>query len=568
MMSPTWIGCLKVIFFVVTVQSALTLGAQITFADITDSAGIDHQFTVYEGMFGGGAVAFDCNNDGYEDIYMTSGMNRDVLYLNQRDGTFKDIFVGSGLEVTTAYVTQGVASADVNKDGYRDLLITTITTKDTTAVIPRAKNLLFLNNGDNTFRDATKEYGLDYMISFSTGVSFGDVNKDGFSDVYIGNYFLEYDGALTEINDATIVNASRTAQGYLLLNRGGTFYRDVYEDYGLRHRGFGFGGVFTDFDNDGDLDLLINHDFGYKAKPNYLLRNDYPSKSFTYVEKDFGMDLRINAMGAAVGDCNEDGILDYFITNIKFNRFMMREGIDSVYVDRAKEMGTHMFTISWGANFADFDHDGDLDLYVCNGDLNPNCTPMANYMFENIKGSYKDVGRAANVNDYGIGRGSITMDIDNDGDLDLLIINQKAIKDYPVATRSKLFRNDQTGGHWLQVKLKGILSEADGLGCRITIIAGDKRLIREIDGGGSSHLSQNSCIAHFGLGDIEKIDSLIVDWSSGIQQIDTHLNVDMRMTIIEDVSLKKKPNKQELWIIFGLLVSSVLLLMVWKRNIM
>ena len=491
------------------------LNGQIKFTDITQEAGIDHQFKVYEGMFGGGACVFDLNKDGFEDVYITSGINDDVLYLNNGDGTFQNIFEGSGLELTKRFATQGVVGADVNRDGWVDLFITTLTTTDSIKTIPRARNLFFLNNGDNTFRDATEEFGIDQMYCFSTGANFGDFNADGYPDLYVGNYFLEYDGPLTEINDATIVNASKTAHGYLLKNVKGKYFEDVYEEYGLRHRGFGFGGVFTDFDNDGDPDLLVNHDFGYKAKPNYLLRNEFPKKSFSYVEKEFDMDLRINAMGAAVGDYDNNGFMDYFITNIKFNRFMVSGGAGQVYKDMAKQLGTYIFTISWGANFADFDQDGDLDLFVANGDLNPNCQPMGNYLFENKDGKFIESGRASGINDFGVGRGSVIFDIENDGDMDVLFINQEAIKDYPVESRTKLFRNDTPGGNWLKVALQGTDSESQGIASRIELVVGNERMIREIDGGGSSHLSQNSTIAHFGLGTHTKADSLIITWSGG-----------------------------------------------------
>lgn len=162
---------------------------QSRFTNITKQAGIDHQFKVYEGMFGGGVCVFDLNNDGFEDLYITSGMNEDRLYLNQKDGTFENILNGSGLEVTKDYVTQGVSSADVNRDGFIDLFITTITTKNIKQEIPRAINLFFLNNGDNTFTNATADYKMDHLQSFSTGINFGDFNNDGFPDAYIGNYF-------------------------------------------------------------------------------------------------------------------------------------------------------------------------------------------------------------------------------------------------------------------------------------------------------------------------------------------------------------------------------------------
>jgi enediyne biosynthesis protein E4 len=522
---------------------ACILSAQIRFTDATTAAGINHQFVVYDGMFGGGACVLDVNNDGFDDLYLTSGMNDDQLLLNQKDGTFRNAFEGSGLELTKKYVTEGVTGADVNRDGWVDLFITTITTKGERKAVPRAENLLFLNQGNGKFKNATKEYGLEDLYSFSTGCSFGDFNADGFPDLYVGNYFLDYDGPLTEINDATIVNASKTAEGYLLLNKNGKAFKDVYSEYGLNHRGFGFGGLFTDYDNDGDQDLMVLHDFGYKAKPNYLLRNNYPDKSFTYIEKEAGLDLRINAMTAAVGDYDNNGFLDYFITNIKFNRFMVSGGAGKPYTDKAEELGTSMFTISWGANFADFDHDGDLDLFVANGDLNPNCQPMGDYLFENNTISpsgagngkvFTDVARAAGIQEYGIGRGSVIFDIENDGDMDLLVVNQKAVKNYPVPTVTKLFRNDSTHGNWLKVALDGVHAEKHGIGSRVTVVAGGQRMIREVDGGGSSHLSQNSTTVHFGLGDATTVDSIIVTWLGGKRQVLTGQGANQLLTIKEE----------------------------------
>lgn len=507
--------------------------AQQTFTDITEPSGIDHEYQVYEGTFGGGVTVFDVNNDGFEDLYITSGVKSDRLYLNNGNGTFKDIFEGSGLEVTNDYVTQGVVSADVNKDGFRDLFITTITTTDGKNIIPRAKNLLFLNQGDTTFKDVTDAYGLEDLNSFSTGPSFGDFNADGYPDLFVGNYFQEFTGKLGVIKDATIVSANQTAKSYLLQNNDGEKFENVYEDYGLGHKGFGFGGVFTDFDNDQDQDLLVNQDFGYKAVPNFLYRNEGPSDHFEDVSKETGMDLKINAMGAAVGDYNNDGWMDYYITNIKFNMLMENQGNGLPFIDKAKELGTYNLAISWGANFADFDHDQDLDLFVSNGDLNPNCTPMGNFYFENNANTFTEKGRELAINDYGIGRGSVIFDMDNDGDMDLLVVNQKPILNYPIPSTTKLFRNDLAKGNWLKVALKGIDAEANGIGSRVTIIVNGKKMIREIDGGGSSHLSQNSVIAHFGLDANAVVDSIIVDWTGGKQQIITQVDVNQKLVIIE-----------------------------------
>ncbi len=527
---------------------------QHSFTDVSDEAGIQHQFEVYEGMFGGGIAVFDFNKDGFEDLFITSGMKEDVLYLNNGDGTFKNVYKGSGLEVTRKYVTQGAVSADVNMDGWVDLFVTTITSKDSLKVIPRAPNLLFLNNGDMTFRDATTEYKLDQLYSFGTGANFGDINADGYPDLYVGNYFLEYEGELSEISDATIVGANQTAKPYLLINKGGKYFEDKYEDYGLDHRGFGFGSVFSDFDNDADQDIFVNHDFGYKAVPNYLLENQYPRASFTNVAKELEMDLKINSMGSAVGDFDNNGFFDYYMTNIKFNRFMVNNGKGQPFVDKAKELGVYYFAISWGANFADFDHDGDLDLYVSNGDLNPYCTPMANFYFDNNGSKFTDKGREKGVNDYGIGRGSVVFDMDNDGDLDILVVNQKPVSDYPVESLTRLYRNDGPKGNWLKVVLKGVQAESHGLGSRVQIVLGDKRMMREIDGGGSSHLSQNSTIAHFGVGDATKIDSVIVTWIGGKRQVlvDQKVNTQLIITEVED------EESLAIYVLYGILVLAML----------
>lgn len=521
------------LFSIITFFVVIGVSAQTVFTDVSQEAGIDHVFKVFDGTFGGGAAVFDLNNDGFEDVFITSGMAEDALYLNNGDGTFKNIYKGSGLEPSKKYVTQGAVSADVNRDGYRDLFITTINTSDGSQKIPRAINLLFLNNGDSTFTDATEMYGLQDLNSFSTGPSFGDFNMDGYPDLYVGNYFQNFEGKLGIIKDATIVSANQTAKGYLLINREGKKFENVYEDYGMGHKGFGFGGVFTDFDNDGDQDLLVNQDFGYKAVPNLLYENLYPKKRFKDVGKEKGMDLKINAMGSAVGDYDNDGDMDYYVTNIKFNQFMINQGPDLPFVDRSKELGTYFLAISWGANFADFDLDGDLDLYVSNGDLNPNCVPMGNFYFENNKGVFTDQGRATGSNDYGVGRGSVVFDYDNDGDLDILVVNQQPIYEYPVESKTKLLRNDTPKGNWLKVALKGVSAESNGIGSRVTVVSGGNRMIREIDGGGSSHISQNSTIAHFGLGGNKSVDSLIVTWTGGKEQIVLAPAINALVTVVE-----------------------------------
>ena len=559
------------IFILLTPLSILTLNstkAQVppiaitAFKDITKEAGINHQFQVYEGFLGGGVCVLDINNDGFDDIFLAGGMGDDQLYLNNKNGTFTNIYEKSGLTGSKKFMTQAAVAADVNRDGFVDLYITTIMSKGEKQLIPRAPNLLYINNGDNTFRDATKEFGLDKFNSFSTGACFGDFNADGYPDLYVGNYFTEYPGDLSviNINDAKLVGANQITEGYLFLNEKGKSFKNVYKDYGLSHKGFGFGGVFTDFDNDGDLDLFVNHDFGYKKTPDLLLENQYPWASFKDVGKKKAMDLKINSMATAVGDYNNDGWLDYFITNIRFNKFMVNQGAGNPFKEMSKELGTNFITISWGANFADFDQDGDLDLFVANGDLNPNCVPMADYYFENINGKFEEHARAKGLNDYGIGRGSVVFDMDNDGDLDILVVNQKPILTSPVESTTHLFRNDSTQGNWIKINLKGIEAESHGLGSRVEIVVNGKHQIREIDGGGSSHLSQNATYAHFGVGNATQIDEIIIHWTSGNIQILKNQKVNQTLTITEEKSFHLHPFvKWGLMSVLALLCLTVLL---------
>ena len=539
------------------------------FKDVTKEAGISHQFQVYEGFLGGGACILDINNDGWDDIFLAGGMGDDQLYLNNKNGTFTNIYEQSGLTGTKKFMTQAAVAADVNRDGFVDLYITTITSKGEKQLIPRAPNLLYLNNGNNTFRDATKEFGLDKFNSFSTGACFGDFNADGYPDLYVGNYFTEYPGDLSVINvtDAKIVGANQITEGYLFLNEKGKSFKNVYKDYGLNHKGYGFGGVFTDFDNDGYQDLFVNHDFGYKKTPDLLFKNQYPWASFKDVSEAKGMDLKINSMTSAVGDFNNDGWLDYFITNIRFNKFMVNQGAGKPFKEMSKDLGTNYITISWGANFADFDHDGDLDLFVANGDLNPNCVPMADYYFENNNGKFEEKARMKGLNDYGIGRGSVVFDMDNDGDLDILVVNQRPVSTSPVESTTHLFRNDSTYGNWIKIALKGLDAETHGIGSRVEIVIKGKHQIREIDGGGSSHLSQNATYAHFGVGDATEIDEIIIHWTGGNTQILKNQKVNQFMTITEKKSFRLNPFlKWALQGLFGLLVLGLIYYFLRKRK--
>lgn len=532
----------------------LTLGlsAQPRFTDVAREAGIDHVFQVESATFGGGAAILDFDKDGWEDVYLTGGKASDALYRNNGDGTFTNVFAGAGFEATQDIYTQGVSAADINRDGYTDLLITTMNYNGDLQDL--APNLLYLNQGDGTFKNATKAYGLDNYRIFSTGATFADINLDGYPDLYVSNYFyLPKNSYITVLNEAIINSSFEPAPDYFFINAGGEYFVEASGMYGIKHDGYGFQGVFTDFDNDRDLDLLIANDFGTKATPNVMLRNNYPRKSFTDRSLNLAMNYGMNAMGIACGDYNFDGWMDYFVTNISASLFAENPGNGEPFLDKTLAVGLALpiirdeifigAPVSWGANFFDYDHDQDVDLFVCNGSLNPTIRLNPNLMFENIDGYFIERAKSLELFDVGIGRGSVTFDYDKDGDLDLLVVNQQPRDpSYGMPPQfALLLRNDAAQGNWLQIELEGVRSEAAGIGSRVEVVAGGKRMIRDIQGG-SSHLSLNSTITHFGMAELSAADSVIIKWAAGGTQVLTDVRANQRLTVREAVNMTPMGN--------------------------
>lgn len=535
---------------------SLTLSqAQTPFSDVTETAGIQHSFKTLEATFGGGAAVLDYNQDGWEDVFIVGGVENNILYHNNGDGTFKDVTEAAGLMVLENFATQGAIVADVNKDGFTDLFITTIAHLSDES-FKKAPNILLLGNANGTFTDQTAAYGFLQFETFSTGATFGDFNKDGYPDLYVGNYFENYSGSLDKFSGPQLESADQPSKDLIFLNQGGEKFVEVSNIVGMQHTGLGFGGVWSDYDNDNDLDLLIVNDFGFRATPNLLYRNEYPRLAFTEVSEELAFDFGINAMGITVGDVNLDGLMDYFVTNLQASYLLLNQGEGQEFLSASREMGTWYPTVqseegfrvtpvSWGANFFDYDNDMDLDLYVTNGALNPSLPPNPNQFFEYENERFKEVGSATKTNDNSIGRGSVVFDYDNDGDLDLLVINQAVYQEnqasFPLKG-SRLYRNETMEGNWIKIKLKGNTSETCGIGSRLELYVADKQLIREIDGG-SSHESHNSTIAHFGLGTHDKIDSLVIKWSAGEQQVIRQLPLN-QMINIEEETLSNTGNKE------------------------
>ena len=520
--------------------SPFFLFAQNVFSDVTSSSGIDNIYDVYQGLFGGGVVAFDYNKDGYEDLFITGGQGQDVLYKNNGDGTFKNVTKESGLFKNKVIVTTGVSCADINKDGHVDLFLTTIASQvdQTKRKKTLSPNLLYINNGDGTFSDQSLKFKIN-KSNFSTSSSFGDINADGFPDLFVSNYFKNFyfeespfnTHNLAILNHYSINEEYETGDDEIYINVEGKYFKDVSDLLIDAGKGYGFGGVFTDFDNDNDLDLFIINDFGETSESNRLLVNQYPELRFENKSRELKINFGLKSMGVGVGDYNNDNFLDYHVTNIFAGPFIVNRGNGLSFVNLMNNVGTGInkiksfnnyeaVIIGWGSLFLDYDNDTDLDLFNSNGPINPMVNPIPNILFEN-KGRVFELNESSGVMDYGIARGSVHFDYDNDGDQDIFVVNQRPINDMSYrggVVGSKLYRNDSSNkNNWLKIKLKGKQSTTRGLGARVRVVCDDLNMIREVDGG-SSHASQNTSIVHFGVGENKKIDSLIISWPGGKKQ--------------------------------------------------
>ena len=281
----------------------------------------------------------------------------------------------------------------------------------------------------------------------------------------------------------------------------------------------------TDLEFDGDPDVLVGNDFGEYIIPNKLYRNNYPLELFSEISSPSNAAAQMYSMGIATGDYDHDGDLDHYITNLGRNLLMQKQE-DTFFIDITTEADIEnqgsegLRYTSWATGFADFDHDGWEDLFVINGHV-PTIDVAANHVFDpdklyrnNGDGTFEDVSEAAGIADTGIGRGGALCDYDQDGDLDLAVVNIQN----PASSETegvRLYNNQNSGGGWIGIALEGTASNVDAIGALVKVHAGTQTWLREISGGGDTHVSQHDHAAHIGLG-AAVVDSVTVHWPSGL----------------------------------------------------
>lgn len=490
-----------------------------TFEDIFPKCGIKH-FTHDGSLMAGGVVVIDYNNDGYDDFLLIGGdEEKTVIYRNNPEAykskpydyanMFTDV-TDDIINISSNSFIIGGATFDYDNDGWEDLFLTT----------DRGQRSLVFHNVKGKFVEVGSSLGFNETYQ-STSVSFADVNQDGWIDVYVANYFED------NTNQNCLANS-------LYINQGGKSFVEDGVRYRVNDRGCGLANSFSDYDNDGDMDLFVANDFGQNFSSNAVYRNDFPEKSYTNVKDQMGFNNAILGMGVGVGDYNNDGYMDYYATNLGQN-FFYENVQGQEFIERGKELkidNTRVnpnkensgLTVSWAANWFDYDLDMDLDLHVTNGFLMP--IPGINTEYADNNRLFRNNGPGKPFTDVsieegmlsaGIDRGASQIDFDNDGDVDLLcsvVRPDKTTSPYNENDYFKLFENKQNTGHkWLKVQLVGSSTDRLAMGSRVKVYTGKTTQIREVVSGGGNYLSQSTRKLSFGLMDNAIVDSVVVLWT-------------------------------------------------------
>lgn len=509
-----------------------TTQAQTTFSNVAPSAGIDHVYhTMWE--MGGGAAIFDYNKDSLLDIYYLGGTARDALYQNNGDGTFTNVAMAAGLGFTDSVITLGITTGDIDNDGYREVFLSTMLGEP---------NRILKNNGNGTFTDISVSAGITNDSLFTLGSSFGDYNKDGYLDIYVSNYVQRPRTLFDSLGNFASF-AHTCSPNTLFLNNGDETFTDVTNTTQTADTGCALATAFTDYNSDGNLDIWVINDFGAWISPNTVYHNT--GTAFNNVGNAANIDIGIYGMGIAIGDYDQDLDLDYYITNIGRNVLHKNNG-NGTFTDTTNAAGVSdqwliqdsLHATGWGTGFMDIDNDSYVDLFVANGympavpELKTSLLDPDKLYRNNGDGTFSDISNTIAPDSNHISRGFAFGDVDNDGDIDLVPI--PGLLTVSVDTHKvPLYQNNLNNtNNWLQVSLEGVISNRDAYGAQIKIYINGQSWIHEIDGG-SSHASQHSTIAHFGLGSATIVDSLVIHWPNGLIETVSNIAPNQRLYLTE-----------------------------------
>lgn len=508
----------------------VTLQAGITFVH---SLGDDDMDNLVESNAAGCAF-FDYDGDGDLDAYLLNGTYLDgishvrgrvnkgklvnELYRNNGDGSFTNVTAEAG--VGHQGYGMAVTVADYDNDGDRDIFVANW-----------GPNVFYRNNGDGTFTDITREAGLENDLC-GIGSTFLDYDLDGYLDLYVGNY-VEYDPDYRYFYAAQRFPGPLSYHGQpdvLYRNNGDGTFTDVTQEAGVYNPdGRAMGVTSGDIDDDGDWDIYVPND----GMENYLYQNNGDG-TFTDIALITGTRFSqsgeaTSAMSAEFADIDQDGFVDIIVPDISYSCIYKNSGA-GYFEEMSARMGLATASgqyASWSGNFFDFDHDGYGDLFISNGHPH-RLIGMEDLLLINDQGRrFVNVSHllGPDFQEKYVSRGAAAGDYDDDGDIDLLVMNVNA--------RPRLLRND--GGnrrHWMMINLIGTESNRDAIGSRIRLTVGDRTQYRwRVSSSG--YLSQGDYRVHFGLGDHSRVDRIEIRWPSGKISILEDIEANQVITVTE-----------------------------------
>ncbi len=517
-------------FTVVTAAAGLALDpgdfriAPFCLLDDVEKPNETGDFCIPERFLGAAAVA-DVDADGWPDLYLTTLAGPDRLMRNRGDGTFEDVTAAAGL--VDDHVTGGAAWADVDGDGDLDLLRTSI---------GATRNFLHLNAGDGTFTEDAVARGLGVDTGqphVGMGIGVGDVDLDGWIDVFVSDWHpddplgnpVDHNRLLHNLGAAGAPGSFEDVTVAM-----GIDLRALAPEVDAKAGAYGFAPAFVDLDDDGWPELALAADFGTSR----LWWNEagVALSDLTFAS---GVGTERNGMGSTFGDYDGDGDLDWFVSAIETpefpelgNRLYRNEGARQ-FLDVTDALGLRDGGWAWGTAWLDLEHDGDLDLVLCAGwpATAFHADPVRIWRNDDPAGPWPDVANALGVVFARQGRGLVPFDYDRDGDLDLLVVSNTELP--------ALYRNDLASGHWLVVEARGAGPNTQGLGAKVRVqaVEGGPWQTREI-GVGSHFFGQQEAAAHFGLGDATTVHRVEVAWpATGQVQVLDDVPVDQRLVVPE-----------------------------------